>query len=177
MGNILGPPQIVALVILAQRGLEEAYSRRNTARLLAEGGREVGADFYPIVIVTHLAWLGAIFFLIPANGPIVWPLVVVYLVLLVFRYWIIATLGQYWTHRIITVDGAPVVTGGPYAFIRHPNYAEVIAECFVLPLVFGSWTVALVMTPIVVAVLGYKGMLEDRAIATRRAQTRAASGA
>jgi methyltransferase len=165
--NLIGPPQIVALAVLIQRGLEELYSARNTRRLLAEGAHEEGGDYYPVVAVAHLAWIAAIFFLIPPDAPIAWPLAVGYLVLQAARYWVISTLGRYWTHRIITLDRAPVVRRGPYRFLRHPNYAVTIAETFLLPLVFGAWAVALLMAAIWTAVIRYKILLEDRAIAGR----------
>jgi methyltransferase len=44
------------------------------------------------------------------------------------------------------LPGAPLVTGGPFRFVRHPNYLVVIGEIAVLPLVFGLWQVALVFS-------------------------------
>ena len=41
---------------------------------------------------------------------------------------------------------APLVTGGPFRFVRHPNYLVVIGEIAVLPLVFGLWQVALIFS-------------------------------
>jgi methyltransferase len=164
----LGYPQIAALLILLQRGLEELYSARNTKRLIAEGAQEVGRDYYPVVAITHLAWIAAIFMLIPATAPIIWPLLVLYLLLQVVRYWVIATLGRYWTHRIITLEDAPVVRRGPYRWLRHPNYMVTIAETFLLPLVFGYVAVAVIFGCIWSAVLYYKILLEDGALSERR---------
>jgi len=165
---MFGIAQIIALLLLAQRGLEEVYSAANTKRLLAEGAREVGANYYPVVATTHLAWIAGIFLLVSPNAPVYWPLLALYLALQVVRYWVIGTLGRYWTHRIITLDSAPVVTKGPYKIIRHPNYAVTIAETLLLPLVFGAWEFALIITAIWAAVLHYKILLEDAAIADRR---------
>src|SRR5262249_57390911 len=41
------------------------------------------------------------------------------------RYWSIRTLGERWNVRVIVVPGDPVVTRGPYRFVRHPNYVAV----------------------------------------------------
>jgi methyltransferase len=164
----LGAPQIAAILILLQRGLEELYSARNTRALLAEGGREEGRDYYPVVAVTHLGWIAALFLLIPSTAPMIWPLLVLYLALQVVRYWVIATLGGYWTHRIITLPDAPVVRRGPYRYLRHPNYAVTIAETFLLPLVFGDAAVAVIFGCIWTAVLYYKILLEDAALRSRR---------
>ena len=50
--DLIGAPQIAAALLLAQRGLEEIYSARNTKRLLAQGAHEIGAGFYPVVAAT-----------------------------------------------------------------------------------------------------------------------------
>jgi len=168
-GDLIGPPQVAALVILAQRGLEEMFSRRNTQALLAAGAHEAGADYYPVVAVMHLAWIAALFLLIPPDAPIFWPAAVLYLLLQPVRYWLLASLGRYWTHRIITLDSLPLVKSGPYRFLNHPNYLETTLEVILGPLAFGAWRLAIVMGAIQIVVIGYKRRLEDRAIAARRA--------
>jgi methyltransferase len=165
-----GAPQIAAILLLVQRGLEELHSERNTRRLITEGGREAGRDYYPVVAITHLAWIAAIFLLIPPTAPILWSLLALYLLLQVARYWIIASLGRYWTHRIITLDKAPIVRSGPYRFVRHPNYTVTIAETFLLPLVFADAAVAAIFGCMWSAVLYYKILLEDAALKKRRGE-------
>jgi methyltransferase len=166
--ELIGWPQIAALLVLAQRGLEELHSARNTRRLLSQGAREEGRDYYPVVAVTHLSWIASLFLLIPPDAPVSWPLLALYLLLQVARYWIIGTLGPYWTHRIITLEGAPIVRGGPYAWVRHPNYLVTIAETLLLPLVFGALALGAVMAAVWSAVLYYKIALEDAALKSRR---------
>lgn len=163
-----GPAQIAALLVLAQRGLEELYSQRNTRRLLAEGGREAGRDFYPVVAVTHLAWIASLFLLVPAGAVVSIALLILYLALQIVRYWVIGSLGHYWTHRIVTLDNAPVVRAGPYRLLRHPNYWVTIAETFLLPAVFGAYALGAVMGAVWTAVIAYKIKLEDAALAARR---------
>lgn len=168
LAEFAGPPQIAALVILAQRGAEELYSMRNTRALLAKGAREVGRDYYPVVAVAHLAWIAGLASLIPPTASMSVPLLGLYLLLQVLRYWTIGTLGKYWTHRIITLDDAPLVRSGPYRWIRHPNYAITIAETFLLPLVFGAVAFSLIMTAVWSTVLTYKIKLENGALDARR---------
>jgi methyltransferase len=164
---IIGAPQIAALLVLAQRGLEELYSARNTTKLLARGAYEVGADFYPVVAAAHLAWIASLFFLVPADAVVLWPLVVCYVVLQIVRYWVIFSLGGYWTHRIMAVPEAPLIARGPYRYLRHPNYALTIVETFVLPLAFGALALAVIMTALWWTVIQYKIRLEDGALASR----------
>jgi methyltransferase len=155
-------------LVLAQRGLEELYSARNTKALIAAGGREAGGSYYPVVAATHLAWIASLFFLIPPDAVIVWPLIAYYLLLQIVRYWVIGTLGRFWTHRIITLPEAPIVARGPYRYLSHPNYAVTIIETFVLPLAFGAATLAAIMTALWWTVLNYKIGLEDEALRARR---------
>jgi methyltransferase len=164
----LGPAQIAAILVLVQRGLEEFYSHRNTTRLIAEGGHEEGRDFYPVVAITHLAWIASLFLLVPVDAGFSTPLLLAYLLLQVVRYWVIGTLGRYWTHRIITLDKASVVRAGPYRFVRHPNYWVTILETFLLPAVFGAYALGVIMGAVWAAVIAYKIKLEDKALAARR---------
>ena len=163
----LGPAQIAALIVLAQRGLEQLYSNYNTRRLLADGAREAGHGFFAVVAVTHLMWLASIFFLIPRDAPVVWPLLAVFLLLQVARYWIILTLGRFWTHGVLTLDTAPVVRKGPYRLLRHPNYVVNVLETAILPSAFGAYALGLIMAATCFAVMRYKAGLEDRALAGR----------
>jgi methyltransferase len=54
------------------------------------------------------------------------------------KWWAIATLGPSWTFRVIVVPGAPLVTSGPYRWIRHPNYAGVMGELAGVALIAGA---------------------------------------
>jgi hypothetical protein len=84
-------------LVLAQRGLKEIHSARNTRRLLAEGGHEEGVIYYPVVVATHLDWIASLAFLILSSAPIIWPLIAYYLILQIARYWVMqasATTGR-----------------------------------------------------------------------------------
>lgn len=169
LSDELGYPQIAALLILLQRGLEELHSQRNTRRLLHRGAVEAGRDYYPVVAISHAAWIASLAFLIPSDAPVHWAPLLAFLLLQPVRYWIIGTLGVYWTHRIITLSDAPMVATGPYRLLRHPNYAVTLAETLLLPLVFGQLALGLIFTAVWGAVLFYKIQLEDRALSARRA--------
>ena len=158
---------IVALVALQRLG-ELILANRNTIRLFARGGREVGREHYPIMVLLHASWLIAIVALTPLDAWPNWWLIGVFAVLQSLRVWVIATLGPYWTTRVITLDDAPLVTGGPFRYVRHPNYWIVIGEIAVLPLAFGQWQIALVWSALNALLLRHRIAVESTAIAPRR---------
>jgi methyltransferase len=158
---------IVGLVVL-QRLAELVYAERNTAALKARGAVEIGRAHYPLIVLLHAAWLVAVTLLLPADLHINWILIGVFAVLQGLRVWVLATLGPYWTTRIITLKDAPLVRKGPYRFVRHPNYCVVSAEILVLPLAFGEWWVAAVFTVLNAAMLAWRIHQENRALAPRR---------
>lgn len=135
---------VLAFVTL-QRLAELMLSQRNTKRLLARGAIEMAPGHYPFLVLLHASWLAVLWFLGP--GP---PIEIVPLILLAIlqlsRVWVIATLGERWTTRIIVLPGEPLVTTGPYRWFNHPNYMIVVGEFAVLPLVFGLPMVAIVFS-------------------------------
>ena len=124
----------------------------------------------PLLVALHAAWLATIFATVPPNTPPSLPLAALFAVLLVARAWTIASLGRYWTTRVITLPDEPLVRRGPYRFLRHPNYLIVAGEIAVLPLIFGAWRLALLFSVANAALLWYRIRVEDRALAPRRAR-------
>lgn len=126
---------ILGFVTLQRLG-ELVLARRNTAQLLALGGREFGAAHYPLIVALHAAWLAGLWVL-AWDRPVVLAWLGVFVLLQAARVWVIATLGERWTTRIIVLPDAPLIVSGPYRFVSHPNYCVVAAEILVLPLAFG----------------------------------------
>jgi methyltransferase len=164
---MLGWAQGVALLVAAQRLGELAYARRNESRLRACGAVESGARHYPLFILLHGAWLLAVFLLIPADRAPSWPLLAVFVLLQAARVWVVATLGPYWTTRVLSLPGAPLVRRGPYRWVRHPNYLVVAAEIAVLPLAFDAWAIAIVFSLANALLLRHRIGIEEGALAGR----------
>lgn len=163
----LGAPHLVLALVAAQRLVELAVAARNTRRLLAEGGVEAGAGHYPLMVALHAGWLVALALTVRADAAIDWGLIGLFALLQGGRVWVIATLGRFWTTRIITLPGAPLVRAGPYRWLRHPNYWIVAAELAVLPLAFGRWDVALVVSALNAALVRHRVRLETAALSGR----------
>ncbi len=79
----------------------------------------------------------------------------------------VATLGPYWTTRVLSLPGAPLVRRGPYRWVRHPNYLIVTAEIAVLPLAFDAWAIAIVFSLANALLLYHRIGVEERALAGR----------
>jgi methyltransferase len=157
---------ILGLVTL-QRLAELFLAERNRKRLLAKGAVEHGHAHYPLIVAVHAAWLVALWWWAPGQ-PISVPLLLFFLLLQGGRLWVLATLGQRWTTRILVLPDAPLVTRGPYRFVDHPNYVIVILEIAVLPLVFGLWRIALLFSVLNAAVLAVRIHAENRALRSLR---------
>ena len=173
----MGWPQVIVLLVAAQRLAELVLARRNTRRLLAEGAREVGAAHYPLFVGLHAGWLVLLFVATPADAPVNLWLLALFVLLQAGRVWVIATLGRFWTTRIVTLPGAPLVHGGPFRWVRHPNYLVVAGELAVLPLVFGEWWIAVLATALNLPLTLHRIRVEDSALSGRRSVTPAGSRA
>lgn len=165
---MIGPIAMAVGAVAVLRLTELAWSRRNAKRLLERGGIEHGANHYHWFVLLHASWLAALILRVPLDTAPHGVLLIVFGLLQLVRLWIIVSLGPYWTTRVITVPGAPLVARGPYRWCRHPNYAVVAAEIAVLPLAFGDWAVAIVFSVLNAALLAHRIRVEEAALAERR---------
>ena len=160
-------PAAVALIAL-ERLVELFHAARNTRALKARGAIEAGAAHYPLFVLLHASWLGSLLVFVPWDTPPNWFWLGLMIALLALRLWVILSLGPYWTTRIVTLPGAPLVRRGPYRFLNHPNYTVVTAEIAALPLAFGAYAIAIVFSLANLALIAWRVRIEDRALAARR---------
>jgi methyltransferase len=159
---------LVALVVL-ERGLELLISRRNRIRLLARGGFEVGRGHYPWMVVIHatlpVACLWEVWALdrpfLPLLGT---PMALLIVATMVMRYWVVATLEERWTTRVVVLPGAPLIRSGPYRWLDHPNYLAVALEVAALPLIHSAWISALLYSVANALVLRTRLAVENQAL-------------
>ena len=161
---------LILVLVTLERLAELPWARANTRRLLAAGGREVGAGHYPAIVVLHAFWLATLWFLAPGR-PIHFVWLALFILIEIGRAWVLATLGRRWTTRIIVVPGEALVRSGPYRFVDHPNYLVVAAEIAVLPLVFGLWPVALLFTLANAVILRVRVRMENAALRSDRSRS------
>ncbi|HEY9498372.1 MAG TPA: isoprenylcysteine carboxyl methyltransferase family protein [Terrimesophilobacter sp.] len=154
----------------AERIVELVISTRNARAAFALGGVEYGKRHFPWMIALHTGLLLACLAeVLLAGRPFLpwlgWPMLALVILSQALRYWCIASLGPQWNTRVIVVPGLPLVTRGPYRWLRHPNYVAVVVEGFALPLVHTAWATALAFTVLnAVLLLGFRIPTENRAL-------------
>ena len=152
--------------LILQRLSELVLARLNTTRLLARGATEHGASHYPLIVALHAAWIAALV-IFGLGNPVSPAWLAAFVVLQALRIWILASLRDRWTTRIIVLD-EPLVARGPFRFVRHPNYMVVAAEIVVASMVLGLPWVAAIFTVLNAAVLAIRIRAEDAALAGHR---------
>jgi methyltransferase len=161
------------LVLLAAVGVERlvelVISRRHERALRARGAREAGAGHYPLMVAVHALTLAGAAIEVTHHGRPFLPALGLPMLALVgttmaLRYWVIATLGERWTTRVLVLPDAPLVAGGPFRWLRHPNYLAVAVEMFALPLVHTAWLTALIFGTANLGVLALRIRAEDAAL-------------
>lgn len=160
----------VALVA-AQRLRELARSRRNEARLLARGAEDHDGGQLRWMKLLHTGWLAAM----PAEvfwfrRRFSWPLFLsalpVFLVGQRLRHAAMRDLGDRWTVRVVTLPGAPIVSGGIYRRMRHPNYLGVALEMFAFPLLHTAFLTSIVFGGLNAVLLVQRIRREEQVLAS-----------
>jgi len=159
---------IAALAVIIAFMLGElALSRRNERILIARGAVEPPDPVYRTMRWAYpgafvaMAVEGAI--LGPSAGVVALAGVLIIAAAKLLKFWAIATLGERWTYRVLVVPGAPLVSSGPYRWMRHPNYAGVIGELLGMAVLMA----ARVTGP--VSLLFFSWLLRRRILAEERA--------
>jgi methyltransferase len=161
---------VLVVLVGVERLAELVVSQRNLRWSRSRGGVETGAGHYPAMVALHSGLLvGCLAEVWLADRPFVpglgWPMLAVVIAAQGLRWWCIATLGPQWNTRVVVVPGAGRVAGGPYRWLRHPNYLAVVVEGAALPLVHTGWLTALVFTVLNGWLLRVRIGVENRALA------------
>jgi methyltransferase len=136
------PAWTLAAVLLAERGLELALSRRHLRRI--RGTSASGNLEWSAMIAVHAALLvlpAAEAVYLGSRAPLaaLWAAIGVATAAQGLRYWSILSLGPAWNARARVDPELGFVERGPYRWIRHPNYLAVLLEFAAVPIAFGAW--------------------------------------
>jgi protein-S-isoprenylcysteine O-methyltransferase Ste14 len=80
------------------------------------------------------------------------------------RLWSFHTLGRYFTFTVQTSGDQPVITSGPYRWVRHPSYAGILLAVIGLGLLIGNWLSLLCLTVAIAVGLVNRIRVEERAL-------------
>jgi methyltransferase len=161
---------LLVVLVAAIRLVELSVARRNLSWAQERGGVETGAGHYPVMVALHTALLaGCVAEVWIADRPFLpvlgWPMLALLVAAHALRWWCIRTLGPQWNTRVVRVPGMPLVTGGPYRRLDHPNYLAVVLEGIALPLVHTAWITALAFTVLNALLLRVRLRVEQEALA------------
>ena len=139
---------LVISFLVLQRLSELFVARRNERWLLQQGAIEYGQKHYRWIVLMHICFISSLIveYLLRPDPVFYYPLLICYLVLVAAKTWVIASLGRFWNTKIYRVPGVSAVRRGLYRYIRHPNYAIVVAEILIIPLIFGLYVTAVIFT-------------------------------
>jgi protein-S-isoprenylcysteine O-methyltransferase Ste14 len=80
------------------------------------------------------------------------------------RIWSKVTLGRYFTYTVQTSSDQPVITSGPYRFVRHPSYTGILLIAIGAGFVWGNWLGLAVLTLLTLVGVTYRIYVEEKAL-------------
>jgi methyltransferase len=152
------------LFVILQRLSELYISSRNEKWLLSQGAVEYGKEHYPFIVALHTLFIIGMIteYLLRNNTPISYGFLALFVLLLLFKFWALSSLGKYWNTKIYRVPGANPVKKGPYKLFKHPNYFIVVCEIAIIPLVFNLYYTAIIFTVLNAVMLWVRIRVENK---------------
>jgi len=168
---------LLFLAAMAALRLGELWLAKRNLRSHDGRARPEPEPLYAWMVALHASF----FILVPLElllrrpdfgGWLSWTAIPATALALSLRFWTLRTLGRSWHVRVVHGDDYPIVDGGPYRWIRHPNYVVVALELAFIPLIHGLYWSALALSAANAAVLRRRIALEE-AILSRNPEWRA----
>lgn len=156
---------VVFVPMLIEARVAAVHERAQRSR----GGIEPAGDVYRIMQVAY----PAVFLAMIAEGwwrtgGVVssWAIAgaIVFLAAKLLKWSAIASLGDAWTFRVIVRPDVPLVTRGPYRWVRHPNYVAVVGELVGIALMSGARVAGPLGTIVFGALMLKRVRVEERAL-------------
>jgi protein-S-isoprenylcysteine O-methyltransferase Ste14 len=141
-----------------------------------EGAKSAGSkDSGSLKVILGGMWV-ALFLAYPLAFVSAWafpkrwqlPLFVVGILLIVLgsmlRRYCWRTLGKYFTGDVKAMPDQPVITSGPYRWVRHPSYTAGMMMFIGIGLALGSWVSFVLLTIATIATYCYRVAVEERVL-------------
>jgi protein-S-isoprenylcysteine O-methyltransferase Ste14 len=154
---------VISAVVWLLVELRESTNRRPEATRSDRGSRQY------IRVATIVGVVGAVVLTRNVSSgrispDVAWIGLVVFWGGIALRFWSFQALGRYFTFTVQTSADQPVITSGPYRFVRHPSYAAVLLMVMGVGLFFGSWWSFAWLTANVLCGLLFRIRVEERAL-------------
>jgi methyltransferase len=156
---------IIFIAFLITQRLSELYiASGNEKWLRSQGAVEYGKDHYPYIVALHTFFIVSIIaeYFLRDGTAISYIFLVLFIILLGLKFWILSSLGKFWNTKIFRVPGNGPVKRGPYKFLKHPNYVDVVCEIAIIPLVFHLYYTAIIFTVLNAIMLTVRIRVENR---------------
>jgi len=155
---------IFILFVIIQRLSELYIARGNEKWLRSQGAVEYGKEHYPFIVALHTLFIISIIveYILRGNTPIDFVFLILFALLLLFKFWALSSLGKYWNTKIFRVPGAGPVKKGPYKLFKHPNYFIVVCEIAIIPMVFHLYYTAIIFTVLNAIMLTVRIRVENK---------------
>jgi methyltransferase len=120
---------VVALFMVVEARRAASNERAQRSR----GGIEPSDDVYALMQIAYPSIFlemiaeGVLRGIAVGSGRFVAGLTI-FIAAKLLKWWAIATLGPFWTFRVIVMPGSTPIGRGPYRIMRHPNYVAVVGE-------------------------------------------------
>jgi len=157
---------IIFISLFIIQRLSELYiPSRNQKWLLQQGAAEYGREHYSFMVAMHTLFVISLIteYLLRDNTPVNFIFLGIFVALLLFKFWVITSLGKYWNTRIYRIPHFKPVNKGPFKWFKHPNYIEVVCEIAVVPLIFHLYYTAIIFTVLNACMLYVRIGVENKA--------------
>ena len=153
------------LLLMALRIAELILSKHHEKWLLKNGAIEFGKAHYPWMIALHVSFFISLLveYYFQLAHSCNFYLLFCFLVLTALKVWVINSLEKYWTTKIYRIPNTDLVKKGVYKYFKHPNYAIVVFEIAIIPLMFHLYFTAIIFS-ILNAMMLYVRISEENKI-------------
>ena len=155
---------VFTIFLIVQRLTELYISKRNEKWLLSQGAIEYGREHYPYIVALHTLFIVSLIveYYLSGGQPMSYIFLLLFILLLSFKYWVLSSLGLYWNTKIYRIPGAIAVRKGPYKIFKHPNYVDVVLEIAIIPLVFHLYYTAVIFSLLNAIMLSVRIKVENK---------------
>lgn len=155
----------ISFVIFLRIG-ELILSKWNETWLLMNDAIEYGHKHYPFIVVLHVLFFISMIveYFTQTTTSFSLFFLFLYFILIIFKAWIIVSLGKFWNTKIYRIPDVSLIKKGPYKYLKHPNYMAVIAEIAIIPLAFHLHYTAIIFTLLNLIMLYIRVTEENKAL-------------